>query len=333
MHDVSHYWHISRRLYGTRRWTQKKRGLVFFVHCMVHRQNIEDLYTFFDNYEPMPEFFQVNEDFLDVMTRVFLYKNSTMASRYAAIIHHFTILQSFFSDDTIRDLYLGQGITLWKSDDPELPLEASLAFLIGQRKEGFLTLKLSYKSELVYQFNFRFDYNRQGQTSLYVGTIQGTPHGLANTKILTKKLFGYRPKNFILYLLRIFTQTLGISNLYVISDDGFYTNSHIIRGNRSKKTVFNDFWLEEGAVETSDEANYFLMPVEEKRRKYDEIKSQKRNLFRKRYLLMDHIIPSYVQVLYALLRPGFMPVPTVIDEALLEKPEGYDPIQAPPANP
>lgn len=55
-----------------------------------------------------------------------------------------------------------------------------------------------------------------------------------------QEALGYRPKNFILYLMRIFVQTLGIRDMYVITDDGFYTNSHLLRGNRSKKTNFND---------------------------------------------------------------------------------------------
>lgn len=165
---------------------------------------------------------------------------------------------------------------------------------------------------------------------MYIGTIQGSKHGLETTKILTKKLFGYRPKNFILYLMRIFVQTLGIRDMYVITDDGFYTNSHMLRGNRSKKTNFNDFWIGEGAVPDNREPWYFRLPIEEKRRKYDEIKSQKRNLFRKRYLLMDDIVPPYIEAVHKLFRDGFDPAPSAVDEAsIVDKPADYDPIEAP----
>ena len=329
MHSQSHYWHITEKIYGTDHFRQRKRGFIFFLRCLCHRRLIEDLYTYFDNYDPLPGFMEREYHMVDVIARVFLYKNSTSQERFTALTHHFDIVRTMFSDTAIQEMYQEKGIPLWHSSDPELPLEARLLFLSGQRKEGFLTLHLAYEVELVYQFNLRFDYNKEGRPSIYVGTIQGTPNGLDNTKIITKKLFGYRPKNFILYLLRILTQTLGIEDLYVITDEGFYTNSHLIRGNRSKKTFFNEFWQDEGAVPTPDETCYFRMPIEETRRLYDEIKSQKRNLFRKRYLLMDQIIPAYVQVIYSLLRPGFMPVPPVIDEALEEKPENYGPIQAP----
>ncbi|MGE1061155.1 DUF535 family protein [Megasphaera paucivorans] len=329
MHSLSHFWRTSRRIYHPRNFSENKRAFAFFIHSAANRKMMEEFYTFFDNYPPLTDFIGKERDFQEVMTRVFLFKNSSMRDRLTAVIHHFNIAQILFSDETLQDLYFGKGITLWKSEDENLPLDLHLQFLTGQRKEGFLTMMLRYEGEKVYQFNFRFDYNADGHISLYVGTLQGTPHGLKTTKILTKKLFGYRPKNMILYFMRIFIQTLGMEDFYVITDEGFYTNSHIIRGNRSKKTFFNDFWLDEGAAADPYEKFFFRMPIEEKRRTYNEIKSQKRNLFRKRYFLMDKIMPAYIQVIYSMLRPGFMPTPSAIDAALTEKAADYDPIDAP----
>lgn len=103
-----------------------------------------------------------------------------------------------------------------------------------------------------------------------------------------------------------------------------------MRGNRSKKTNFNEFWIGEGAAPDGKEPWYYHLPIEERRRKYGEIKSQKRNLFRKRYLLMDTIIPPYIVAIKALFRQGFDPVPSAIDEAsITDKPADYDPIEAP----
>lgn len=329
MHSIGYFWNLSRAIYRPKKFSETKRAFVFFVRAASNRDLMEQLYEFFHNYKPLTDFLDHDRDFQEVMTRVFLFKNSTMEQRFNALVHHFEILESFFSDDAIHEMYLKEGIPLWKSADPDLPLEARLIFDTGQRKEGFLSLYLNYEGECVYHFNFRFDYNSQGKPSMYIGTIQGTKHGLDTTRILTKKLYGYRPKNFILYLMRIFVQTLGIEDMYVITDEGFYTNSHILRGNRSKKTFLNEFWLEEGAVKTPDEEYYFKMPIVEKRRKYADIKSQKRNLFRKRYLLMDSIMPAYVQVINSLFNYGFCPVSAAVDEALMEHPEGYDPIEAP----
>ena len=331
MHSISYFWRLSRTIYGPRNFQENKRAVVFFARAVTNRSLFEELYSFFDAYEPMKGFFDRQDpDFQEVMTRVFLFKNSTMRQRLDALLHHFTILRTMFSDEVIHELYWGKGYTLWKSPDASLPLEARLIFDTGQRKEGFLSLYLYYEGEMIYHFNF--DYNADGAPSMYIGTIQGSKHGLETTKALTKKLFGYRPKNFILYLMRIFVQTLGIHDMYAITDEGFYTNSHLLRGNRSKKTNFDDFWNDEGAVADGKEQWYIRLPIEEKRRKYDEIKSQKRNLFRKRYLLMDTIVPAYIEAIRGLFREGFAPVPSAVDEAaIVDKPADYDPIEAPKA--
>lgn len=331
MHSISYFWRLSRRIYRPRNFQENKRAVVFFFRAAANRSLFEQLYTFLDAYEPMQGFLeQQDPDFQEVMTRVFLFKNSTMSQRLNALLHHFTILRTFFTDEVIHNIYWGRGYTLWQSTDESMPLEARLLFDTGQRKEGFMSLYLYHEGEMIYHFNFRFDYNAAGKPSMYIGTIQGSKHGLDTTKVLTKKLFGYRPKNFILYLMRILVQTLGIQDMYVISDEGFYTNSHMLRGNRSKKTNFNGFWRDEGAVSDDAERWYFRLPIEEKRRKYGEIKSQKRNLFRKRYLLMDRIMPAYVEAIRGLFRQGFAPTPSAVDEAtIVDKPADYDPIEAP----
>ncbi len=35
-----------------------------------------------------------------------------------------------------------------------------------------------------------------GEPALWIGTVQGYKDGLENAKHITKKMFGYRPKNF-----------------------------------------------------------------------------------------------------------------------------------------
>ena len=314
MNKMSYYWNLSRKIYEPKSYRENSRAAVFFLRAIKNRDKFQELSCFFDADSVMRNFINERDpNFQEVLTRVFLFKNSTAKQRLDAIKNHFTILKEFFSDEVIHNLYWGKKYVLWKSTDEALPLEAKLLFDTGQRKEGFLCLSLYYEESMVYHFNFRFDYNTEGEPSIYIGTLQGARDNLNVSKTLTKKFFGYRPKNFILYLMRIFVQTLGISNLYVITDEGFYTNSHILRGNRSKKTHLNTFWLEAGAEPIPEERCFWRMPIEEKRKKYEEIKTHKRNLFRKRYLLMDEIVPSYIKSVRSIFREGVNPIPSALD--------------------
>ena len=106
MHSISYFWHLSRLIYGPRNFQENKRAVVFFARAVSNRALFEELYDFFDHYEPMKGFFdQHDPDFQEVMTRVFLFKDSTMRQRLDALKHHFTILRTFFSDDVIHELY------------------------------------------------------------------------------------------------------------------------------------------------------------------------------------------------------------------------------------
>ena len=97
MHSISYFWHLSRLIYGPRNFQENKRAVVFFARAVANRALFEELYDFFDHYEPMKSFFEQHDpDFQEVMTRVFLFKNSTMRQRLDALKHHFTILRTFF---------------------------------------------------------------------------------------------------------------------------------------------------------------------------------------------------------------------------------------------
>ena len=163
---------------------------------------------------------------------------------------------------------------------------ARLYYGPGQRKEGFLTLLLTLGNQGVYHANFRFGKGFNGESAMWIGTIQGYKDGLDNAKTVTKKMFGYRPKNFIMFLLRHIAAICKVESIYAVSDEGFYANTHLVRGHRAKVAELDSLWEESGGVLCSDE-RFFKIPLEEYRKPIEEIKSQKRSQYRKRYELLD----------------------------------------------
>ena len=163
---------------------------------------------------------------------------------------------------------------------------ARLYYGPGQRKEGFLTLLLTLGKQGVYHANFRFGKGFNGEPAMWIGTVQGYKDGLDNAKTVTKKMFGYRPKNFIMFLLRHIAVICKVESIYAVSDEGFYANTHLVRGHRAKVAELDRLWEESGGVVCSDE-RFFKIPLEEYRKPIEEIKSQKRSQYRKRYDLLD----------------------------------------------
>ena len=53
MHSISYFWHLSRLIYGPRNFQENKRAVVFFARAVSNRALFEELYDFFDHYEPM----------------------------------------------------------------------------------------------------------------------------------------------------------------------------------------------------------------------------------------------------------------------------------------
>ena len=284
-------WALGRRIYGYHSWREKRRITLFVLRSFKNKKQLQQLQAYFKAYKPLPNLLEVHEGIYEIINRIFLYKDSTAAQRLAAIEDHFNMAPEYFKDSAMKTMYDpkdDRGVTVWESE--ELNMRASLWFHTGQRKEGFLSLFLFFGEHGLYHINFRLGHDFEGQPCIWVGTIQGYKEGLNKAKAATKKMFGYRPKNFMFFLLRQVATAMGIDRIYAVSDKGFYTNTHLIRGNRSKKVQFDSFWQEMGGAECHEDDRFYRIPLEEERKTYETAKTHKRNMYRKRYEMLDRYI-------------------------------------------
>ena len=294
---IQNQWAKGRKIYGKRSWRETRRVVLHTVRSMVRRQQMNRLENYFANYKSDPELLHRQIGLYELMTRIFFYKDSTATERLDGIINHFDYIQNIFTDEAIQSMYsidkdnllddvsrIERGIVVWQSE--ELDMKAQLYYGAGQRKEGLLTLLLTLENQGVYHANFRFGKGFNGEPAMWIGTVQGYKDGLDNAKTVTKKMFGYRPKNFIMFLLRHIAVICKVESIYAVSDEGFYANTHLVRGHRAKVAELNPLWEESGGVVCSDK-RFFKIPLEEYRKPIEEIKSQKRSQYRKRYDLLD----------------------------------------------
>lgn len=294
---IQNQWAKGRKIYGKRSWRETRRVVLHTARSLGRRQHMKRLENYFANYKPDPELLHRQIGLYELMTRIFFYKDSTATERLDGIINHFDYIQNIFTDEAIQSMYsidkdnllddvsrIKRGIVVWQSE--ELDMKAQLYYGAGQRKEGLLTLLLTLENQGVYHANFRFGKGFNGEKAMWIGTVQGYKDGLDNAKTVTKKMFGYRPKNFIMFLLRHIAVICKVESIYAVSDEGFYANTHLVRGHRAKVAELNPLWEESGGVVCSDK-RFFKIPLEEYRKPIEEIKSQKRSQYRKRYDLLD----------------------------------------------
>ena len=294
---IQNQWAKGRKIYGKRSWRETRRVVLHTARSLGRRQHMKRLENYFANYKPDPELLHRQIVLYELLCRIVIFKESTSTERLDGIINHFNYIQNIFTDEAIQSMYsidkdnllddvsrIKRGIVVWQSE--ELDMKAQLYYGAGQRKEGLLTLLLTLENQGVYHANFRFGKGFNGEPAMWIGTVQGYKDGLDNAKTVTKKMFGYRPKNFIMFLLRHIAVICKVESIYAVSDEGFYANTHLVRGHRAKVAELNPLWEESGGVVCSDK-RFFKIPLEEYRKPIEEIKSQKRSQYRKRYDLLD----------------------------------------------
>ena len=282
-------WTIGNKIYRIRVWREAHRLLIFLVRGMLHHNKLSHLDAFFDS---MPELRQIADSYPYVYeqpTRAFFYKDSTFDERVQLVEHHMQFLLETLRPEVAVGLYQGKGQLLWEQELAGAATQCYLSFHPGQRKEGLMSIWLQWTGASLYQIMFWFDKDKQGAWSCYIGAMQGPNMEDARDVIkkMTKACFGFRTKNLILYLLQAFVRPLGIQHIYAVTNEGYYAQNHV-RRDRKLKTSFSDFWLEAGGKHTED-FRFDELPLVEPRKAIEEVKSQKRNLYRKRYALLDGI--------------------------------------------
>ena len=88
-------------------------------------------------------------------------------------------------------------------------------------------------------------------------------------------------------MLQAVARTMGIKQIYAVSNYGYYANNHV-RSDRKLKTNFGDFWLEVGGRKT-EEKRFYELPLVEKRKTMEEVPTRKRAVYRRRFAFLDEV--------------------------------------------
>ena len=291
----------GHRLYVTSRLKEMKRYLVFRARCRMHKDIMEDFLDFFAETPLRKDILKGTPAFIEQVTRAFFYKDSTYEERSALIKNHVRYMEKHFTQEALTQLYIdvntkencGELIPVWEDTFEDKPLRLSLFFHAGQYKEGCLSLVLTWDGESFYQIIFWFgpDMEKTGD-AIWIGALQGTPHGSDAIKRMTKAFFGYRPKNLIFYGLRNLARCLGISKIYGVTNAGYYAMNHI-RMDRKLKTDFGAFWEECEGKPCETDYRFYVMPVKEHRKDMSELKPSKRAQHRRRFEKLDSIDAAF----------------------------------------
>ncbi|MEO8343190.1 MAG: DUF535 family protein [Gallionella sp.] len=179
------------------------------------------------------------------------------------------------------------------------------------RREGEIGISLFLGIDRIFTVMFILS-GTPADMVLIIGCVQGAD-GLGKNiyKELTSALYGMRPRDFILHIIKIISEELHCKAIYGIADAAhrsayWYSKSF-------KYSCYDDMWLEHGGKKTSDGQFFKLAPLIVKRAD-ENITAKKRGLYRRRYQFLDDLRVRLQGVI------AFPPPKNNASEATLQKP-------------
>jgi uncharacterized protein VirK/YbjX len=154
-------------------------------------------------------------------------------------------------------------------------------------REGGLTLNLFVDNFRAYSLAFSFSDHPNSGIDCLIGSLQGrnTDEAMDLYRDLTKAAHGLRPRDFLIEICRILCRHWQVCRLLGVRDDQRH-HRHAFFGAKSVAPQdYDAIWQDRGGVPEDD--NFYRLPIESERRTDDEIKPNKRSLYRRRYRFLD----------------------------------------------
>lgn len=175
-------------------------------------------------------------------------------------------------------------------------------------REGEICLNLFLRDTRIYTVAFNVDRNSAGALQATVGGVQGRSiEGARETYAhLTKVLHGARPRDFLIGVLLLICETLGIQTVRGVSDACRHHRSAYFAGGAEKTQTadYDEIWGDRGGVLAND--GFFHLPAHLVERSLEEIPSKKRAMYRRRSELYAEVRAALVQA-QSEDSPSFLP--------------------------
>lgn len=155
-------------------------------------------------------------------------------------------------------------------------------------REGQLVMNLFVHNFRAFSVAFSLHREEDGSLCTVIGGVQGRnkEDALDMYRGLTKSLHGLRPRDFLLEIVRVFSQRIGATHISAVADECRH-HRHPYFGKKDLPSDYNAIWDDRSGVRES--ACFYSLPILEGRRDFDTIKPKKRSLYRKRFRFLDDL--------------------------------------------
>ncbi|MFC3169434.1 VirK/YbjX family protein [Paracoccus fontiphilus] len=156
-------------------------------------------------------------------------------------------------------------------------------------REGGLTLNLFVEDFRAYSLAFSLGDHPADGIDCLIGSIQGrnTDEALALYRDLTKAAHGMRPRDLLIEICRILCRHWQVRRLLGVRDSQRHHRHGFFGGKTIAPQDYDAIWQDRGGA-VEDEC-FYRLPLAPDRRNEDEVKPNKRSLYRRRYGFLDRL--------------------------------------------
>ncbi|OBW95285.1 VirK/YbjX family protein [Gallibacterium salpingitidis] len=250
----------------------------FQLRTLIHYHSIKKFTRFVNQHSWLVELLNPRADWSYPVAHRFLDKRFSTQQRFDTICDNLTFLPQKFTSLGLKPLW-EQSINFGEV----IPdFELILTLNNHQPMEGYWALELLHKpsDELMYLLTFG-----KVDNALLIAVIQGAncKGSKEFVKLLTKKCHGLRPAYLMIEAMKALTIHLGYSQLLGIPQK--YQNKS--RFFRNKRYVVNyDVIFQESGGKLQ---KYWQLPLQIEMKKLEDIPSNKRSMYRKRYAMLNDL--------------------------------------------
>ena len=231
-----------------------------------------------------------NPRILSKLQRPYLHRDLNGQQRLAALSYHYRFVDRQFLAAGIEAIYSPAGLSL-----AALSSLAAGAFTLRLmyrdefEKEGDLSLVFCDESDggMLFSLTFCVHAALAGQPEIFIGGLQGCRPVNERERIvtITRAMHGLRPKALLIFAAQQLAGFWQIPGIRAVSNAG-----HIYRHYRKRKRIaasYDEFWAECGGTSGGDET--FVLPARPVERAAETLKSGKRQMYRRRYAMLDEL--------------------------------------------
>lgn len=167
-------------------------------------------------------------------------------------------------------------------------------------REGGLTLNLFVDDFRAYSLAFSFSTSPGGGIDCLIGSLQGrnSDEALALYRDLTKAAHGLRPRDFLIEICRMLCRHWKVERLLGVRDEHRHHRHRFFGGKTIAPQDYDAIWEDRGG--RIEGAHFYQLPLGAERRSEDEIKPNKRSLYRRRYRFLDELEAGVINGLPAM---------------------------------